>query len=235
MLERARRLRSERGRQGGGLLRAGRVRRGRRGAGWLTFPRRGSRSRAGRGPHPQLPHRLLRARDARALRRRRDRARPRGRGRRAAPPPGGQGPRRRTIAVVSTDEKAKVAGDAGADEVLRSDEPWRDRAKELSKAAWTWSSILSAATASPTACAPLANEGVAWWWASPAARSRGAGQPAAAQQRRRRRGRLGGLRAGQAEVNREIGAEIDRLAANGFVKPIVGARFPLERAADRSS
>ena len=36
----------------------------------------------------------------------------------------------RTIAVVSTDEKAKVAGDAGADEVLRSDEPWRDRAKE---------------------------------------------------------------------------------------------------------
>jgi len=34
----------------------------------------------------------------------------------------------------------------------------------------------------------------------------------------------------QASV--EIGAQIDRLAHAGFVKPIVGARFPLERAAD---
>ncbi len=37
---------------------------------------------------------------------------------------------------------------------------------------------------------------------------------------------------GKPDLNREIGAEIDRLAANGFVKPIVGARFPLDRAAD---
>ena len=28
------------------------------------------------------------------------------------------------------------------------------------------------------------------------------------------------------ELNREIGAEIDRLAEAGFVKPIVGARYP---------
>ncbi len=43
---------------------------------------------------------------------------------------------------------------------------------------------------------------------------------------------------GKPELNREIGAEIDRLVESGFVKPIVGARFPLERggrgaAADR--
>src|SRR3954452_1152398 len=38
----------------------------------------------------------------------------------------------RTIAVVSSDEKEKVARDAGADEVVRSDGPWKDEAKELS-------------------------------------------------------------------------------------------------------
>src|SRR5438876_5986985 len=37
----------------------------------------------------------------------------------------------RTIAVVSTDEKDKVAREAGADEVVRSDAPWKDEAKEL--------------------------------------------------------------------------------------------------------
>src|SRR3954467_1573327 len=38
----------------------------------------------------------------------------------------------RTIGVVSNDEKEQVARDAGADEVVRSDGPWKDEAKELS-------------------------------------------------------------------------------------------------------
>src|SRR5688572_326005 len=38
----------------------------------------------------------------------------------------------RTIAVVSSEEKAAVARDAGADEVVRSDGAWKDEAKELS-------------------------------------------------------------------------------------------------------
>jgi NADPH2:quinone reductase len=38
----------------------------------------------------------------------------------------------KVIAVVSTDEKEKVARDAGADEVVRSDGAWKDEAKELS-------------------------------------------------------------------------------------------------------
>ena len=38
----------------------------------------------------------------------------------------------RTIGVVSSDEKERVARAAGADEVLRSDGPWKDRAKEIS-------------------------------------------------------------------------------------------------------
>ena len=38
----------------------------------------------------------------------------------------------KVIAVVSTDEKERVAREAGADEVVRSDGPWKDEAKELS-------------------------------------------------------------------------------------------------------
>jgi len=37
----------------------------------------------------------------------------------------------RTIAVVSSDEKERVAREAGADDVLRSDGPWKDQAKAL--------------------------------------------------------------------------------------------------------
>ncbi|HLY36147.1 MAG TPA: NADPH:quinone oxidoreductase family protein, partial [Candidatus Limnocylindria bacterium] len=38
----------------------------------------------------------------------------------------------RAIAVVSSDEKERVAREAGADEVVRSDGSWKDEAKELS-------------------------------------------------------------------------------------------------------
>jgi NADPH2:quinone reductase len=34
------------------------------------------------------------------------------------------------------------------------------------------------------------------------------------------------------DVNREIGEGVSRLIEEGFVRPIVGARFPPERAAD---
>src|SRR3954463_5277796 len=37
----------------------------------------------------------------------------------------------RTIAVVSSDDKETVARDSGADEVVRSDGPWKDQVKEL--------------------------------------------------------------------------------------------------------
>jgi NADPH:quinone reductase len=37
-----------------------------------------------------------------------------------------------TIAVVSSDEKERVAREAGADQVVRSDGPWREQATELS-------------------------------------------------------------------------------------------------------
>jgi NADPH2:quinone reductase len=37
---------------------------------------------------------------------------------------------------------------------------------------------------------------------------------------------------GKPDVNREIGAAVNRLVDEGFARPIVGARFPLDRAAD---
>jgi len=37
---------------------------------------------------------------------------------------------------------------------------------------------------------------------------------------------------GRPELSVEIGQAVDRLIADGFVRPIVGARFPLERAAE---
>lgn len=37
-----------------------------------------------------------------------------------------------TIAVVSSDEKERVAREAGADHVVRSDGPWKDQAKQIS-------------------------------------------------------------------------------------------------------
>src|SRR3712207_9122035 len=37
---------------------------------------------------------------------------------------------------------------------------------------------------------------------------------------------------GKPELNLEIGAEIDRLIETGHVRPIVGARFPFERASE---
>ena len=34
------------------------------------------------------------------------------------------------------------------------------------------------------------------------------------------------------ELNREIGAAVNRMVDEGFIRPIVGARFPMERAAE---
>jgi len=137
----------------------------------------------------------------------------------------------RTIAVVSSDGKEKVARDAGADEVLRSDGPWKDQAKELGGV--------------DVLIDPVGGDRF-----TDSLRSL------------RQQGRLVvvGFTAGEiptVKVNRlllnnveVVGAawgefairrpdfmasthqEISRLIESGFVRPLVGARFPLERAVD---
>jgi NADPH2:quinone reductase len=42
----------------------------------------------------------------------------------------------------------------------------------------------------------------------------------------------GGYVMTKPEVTRQIGAEIGRMIDGGFVRPVVGARFPLEKAAE---
>jgi NADPH2:quinone reductase len=139
----------------------------------------------------------------------------------------------RTIAVVSSDEKERIAREAGADEVVRSDGPWRDQAKE-------WSAGGVDVVLDPVggdrftdSLRALAEEGrivvVGFTGGSiPEVKVNrlllnnteviGAG--------------WGAYVMTKPDVNQMIGAEVNRLAEAGFVRPIVGASFPLEDAAD---
>jgi NADPH2:quinone reductase len=139
----------------------------------------------------------------------------------------------RTFAVVSTDEKEQIARDAGADEVVRSDGPWKDQVKELSGGGVDV--VLDPVggdrfTDSLRSCAEGGRVVVIGFTGGSIPEVKvnrlllnnlevvGAG--------------WGAYVMGKPEVNRQIGAAIDELIDGGFVKPIVGARFPLDRAAD---
>jgi NADPH:quinone reductase len=137
----------------------------------------------------------------------------------------------RAIAVVSSDEKEGVAREAGADEVVRSDGAWKDEARELSGGGVDvvidpvggdrfTDSLRSLAEGGRVVVVGFTGGSI------PEVRVNrlllnntevvGAGWGAHVM--------------GKPDVNREIGAEVDRLVEEGFVRPIVGARFPLERA-----
>jgi NADPH:quinone reductase len=139
----------------------------------------------------------------------------------------------RTLGVVSSDEKERVAREAGADEVVRSDGPWKDQAKE-------WSGGGVDVVIDPVggdrftdSLRSLREEGrcvvVGFTGGSiPEVRVNrlllnnldvvGAG--------------WGAYSMPKPDLDREVGAEVGRLVDEGFVRPIVGARFPFERAAD---
>src|SRR5688500_11961198 len=139
----------------------------------------------------------------------------------------------RTFAVVSSDEKDRVAREAGADEVLRSDGPWKDEAKERSGGGVD------------VVLDPVGGDRF-----TDSLRSLGEGGRAvvvgftAGSIPEVRVNRLllnnldvvgagwGAYVLAKPEVNREIGEGVLALAERGFVAPIVGARFPLERAAE---
>src|SRR3954463_8140133 len=140
----------------------------------------------------------------------------------------------RTIGVVSSDEKEQVAREAGADEVVRSDGPWKDQAKE-----WSGGGV-------DVVLDPVGGDRFL-----DSLRSLGEG------------GRIivvgftggsipevkvnrlllnntevigagwGAFVMGKPDVNREIGAEIGRLVDEGFIRPLLGARLPLQPAGRR--
>jgi len=139
----------------------------------------------------------------------------------------------RTIAVVSSEEKERVAREAGAEEVLRSDGPWKDQAKELSGGGVDvvvdpvggdrfTDSLRSLREGGRVVVVGFTGGSI------PEVRVNrlllnnteviGAG--------------WGAYVMSKPDVNREIGQAIDRLTAEGSIRPVVGARFPLEAAAD---
>ena len=139
----------------------------------------------------------------------------------------------RVLAVVSSDEKERVAREAGADEVLRSDGPWKDEAKEASGGGVDVVLDPVGGDRFTDSLRSLGEGGrlvvVGFTGGSiPEVRVNrlllnnteviGAG--------------WGGYVLAKPEVNREIGAGVLALAEQGFVAPIVGARFPLERASE---
>jgi NADPH2:quinone reductase len=139
----------------------------------------------------------------------------------------------RTIAVVSSDEKERVAREAGADEVVRSGGPWKDEAKELS------------AGGVDVVIDPVGGDRF-----TDSLRALGEGgrvvvvgfTGGSIPEVRVNRLLLNNIEVvgagwgayvmSKPDVNREIGAEVGRLVDEGFVRPIVGARFPLERVSE---
>ena len=139
----------------------------------------------------------------------------------------------KTIAVVSTDDKERVAHEAGADEVVRSDGPWKDEAKEVSGGGVDvvidpvggdrfTDSLRSLREGGRVVVVGFTGGSI------PEVRVNrlllanteviGAG--------------WGNYVIRKPKLNQEIGAAIGRLIEQGFIRPVVGARFPLEQAAD---
>jgi NADPH2:quinone reductase len=136
----------------------------------------------------------------------------------------------RTIAVVSTEEKERVARDAGADEVVRSDGPWKDAVKELGGADVIVDPVggdrFTDSLRSLREGGRLVVVGFTGGAIPEVKVNRlllnnvsvvGAG--------------WGAYVMAKPHVTEETGRQIGRLVSEGFVRPVVGARFPLEEAA----
>jgi len=137
----------------------------------------------------------------------------------------------RTIAVVSTDAKRLVAEEAGADEVVLVDDDWKDKVKALGGVDVVLDPV--GGDRFTDSLRSLRENGrlvvVGFTGGSiPEVRVNrlllgntevvGAG--------------WGAYVMGKPDLNREIGAAVMRMIDDGFIRPIVGERFPLERASE---
>jgi NADPH2:quinone reductase len=143
-----------------------------------------------------------------------------------------QGLGARTIAVVSTPEKESIARAAGADEVVRSGGPWKDEAKEISGGGVDvvldpvggdrfLDSLRSLAEGGRLVVVGFTGGSI------PEVKVNrlllGNTEVVGAS--------WGAYVMPKPDVSRTIGAEVNRLVDEGFVRPIVGARFAPEQAA----
>ena len=138
-----------------------------------------------------------------------------------------------TIAVVSSEEKEAVAKDAGADHVVRFGEGWKDEVKELSGGGVEM--VLD----------PVGGDRFTDSLRSLKANGRlvvvgftGGSIPEVKVNRLLLNNTevigagWGAYVLGRPEANREIGAAIERMIEDGFVRPVVGERFRLDRAVE---
>src|SRR3954470_19199665 len=139
----------------------------------------------------------------------------------------------RTIAVVSSDDKERVAREAGADEVVRSDGEWKDEVKELSGGGVDMVLDPVGGDRFTDSIRSLAEGGrvVVVGFTG--------GSIPEVKVNRLLLGNTEVIGAGwgayvmsKPKLNREIGVEIDALISSGHVRPLIGARFPLERGAE---
>jgi NADPH:quinone reductase len=137
----------------------------------------------------------------------------------------------RCFAVVSDDRKEEIARECGAEEVFRSDGPWKDQVRAAGGADIVID--LVGGDRVTDSLRSLNEEGrlvIVGFTAGSIPEIKvnrlllnnltvvGAG--------------WGAYALSKPALNREIHAEIDRLTASGHVRPVVGAKFPLDRAAE---
>ena len=138
-----------------------------------------------------------------------------------------------TIGIVSSDAKEQVAREAGADHVLRADGPWKDEAKEVSGGGVNLVLDPVGGDRFIDSLRSLAEGGrvVVVGFTG--------GSIPEVKVNRLLLGNTEVIGAGwgayvmsKPELIREIGAVLARLIDDGFVRPVVGARFPLARAGE---
>ena len=139
----------------------------------------------------------------------------------------------RTIAVVSSDEKERLAREAGADDVVRSDGAWRDEVRELTGGGVDLVIDPVGGDRFTDSLRSLRDGGRVV-----VVGFTGGSIPEVRVNRLLLRnaevvGAGWGAWIGQHPGDgREIGGHVHRLADDGVVRPLIGARFALERGAD---